>query len=75
MPPKGNPPGGKPPQKAAAPPPARPFRIGVQSHEEINFDQTVTLGASTIDLPVYEIPPAGFLRGVYLLVEATAVNT
>lgn len=60
--------------KQAAPPP-RPFRIGVKSHEEINYDQTVTLLTTTQDLTVLEVPPAGFLRGLLLLVEATSANT
>lgn len=55
--------------KQAAAPPPRPFRVGVQSHEENNFDQTVTLGSSTQDLNVFELPPQGFLRDVQLLVQ------
>lgn len=61
-------------KKQAAPPP-RPFRIGVKSHEEINYDTTVTQTAGTQDLPVLEIPPAGFLRGIYILVEAFSTNS
>jgi hypothetical protein len=60
--------------KAAAPKP-RPFRIGVQSKDEIDYDVTVTGTTSTQDLPVLNIPPAGFLRGLFLLVETTAANT
>jgi hypothetical protein len=60
--------------KQAAPKP-RPFRIGVQSKDEIDYDVTVTAAASTQDLPVLNIPPAGFLRGLYVLVEAVAGNT
>lgn len=59
--------------KQAAPPP-RPFIIGVQSVEFTNYDRTVTLGTGTQDLPAFEIPPQGFLRGIYLLVEGTATN-
>lgn len=59
-------------KRQAAPP--RPFRIGTASHEEINYDETVTLNASTQDLRVLEIPPAGFLRGVYLIVSATSAT-
>ncbi|MBG0819142.1 hypothetical protein [Planomonospora sp. ID82291] len=44
----------------------------MKSHEEINYDETKTLNSSTQDLSVLEIPPAGFLRGVYVLVEATS---
>lgn len=57
--------------RSEAAPVARAFRIGVQSHEEINYDETRTLTASTIDLPTLNIPPAGFLRGIYLIVECT----
>ncbi len=60
--------------KAAAPP-ARPFRVGVQSHEETNYDQTVTLGASTQDMQVFELPPQGFLQGITLLVQLDSANS
>lgn len=60
-------------EKAVAPP--RPFRVGVQSHEENNYDQTVTQTASTQDYPVFEIPPQGFLRGIYLIFEAFSTNS
>lgn len=62
-------------QKGNAAPPPRPFRIGVKSHEEINYDVTVTQNTGTQDLPVLEIPPAGFLRGIYILVEAFSTNS
>ena len=58
--------------RQAAPP--RPFRIGTVSHEEINYDVTTTLIAGTQDLTVLEIPPAGFLRGVYILVQGTSAT-
>lgn len=61
-------------QGQAAPPPPRPFRVGVQVHEENNYDQTVTLGSSTQDLTVFELPPQGFLQGIYLLVELDSAN-
>lgn len=53
----------------------RPFRIGVQSKDEIDYDVTVTGTTTTQDLPVLNIPPAGFLRGLYLLVETVSGNT
>lgn len=68
------PPNTKGVKRQAAPPP-RPFRIGVKSHEEINYDTTVTQTAGTQDLPVLEIPPAGFLRGIFILVEAFSTNS
>jgi hypothetical protein len=43
----------------------------VQSHEEINYDETRTLTASTLDMPVLNVPPAGFLRDLYLIFEGT----
>lgn len=52
----------------------RAFRVGVQSHEENNYDQTVTMTASTQDLQVFEPPPQGFLRGLYVLVEASGAS-
>lgn len=56
--------------KQVAPP--RPFRVGAMQHEEINYDVTSTMTAGTQDLPVLEIPPSGFLRGVYVMVDATS---
>lgn len=53
----------------------RPFRIGVQSKDEIDFDVTVTGTTSVQDLPVLNVPPAGFLRGIYVLVDTITANT
>lgn len=58
----------------AAPVQPRAFRVGVQSHDEINYDVTVSTTASTQDLAVLNIPPAGFLRGIYILVEGTTAG-
>jgi hypothetical protein len=58
----------------AAPKP-RPFRIGVQSKDEIDYDVTVTGTTSTQDLPVLNVPPAGFLRHLYVQVDTLAGNT
>ncbi len=58
--------------KQAAPP--RPFRVGAIQHEEINYDETVTMTAGTQDLRVLEVPPSGFLRGVYVMVDATSAS-
>lgn len=59
----------------AAAPPARPFRTGVQTHEENNYDQTVTVSSSTQDLPVFELPPQGFLQGVVMFVQINSANS
>jgi hypothetical protein len=53
----------------------RPFRIGVQAKDEIDYDVTLTGTTSTQDLPVLNLPPAGFLRGLYVIVDTTAANT
>lgn len=58
--------------KQAAPP--RPFRVGAMQHEEINYDETQTLTAGTQDLRVLEVPPSGFLRGVYVMVDGTSAE-
>lgn len=50
----------------------RPFRVGVQSHEENNYDKSLTQTASTQDFDVFEIPPQGFLRGIFQVFEGTA---
>lgn len=52
----------------------RSFRVGVQSHEENNYDVTVTMTSTTQDLAVFEPPPQGFLRGIYLLLEASGAS-
>lgn len=54
------------PQQAV---PSRAFRIGVQSTDEIDYDVTNNLTAGTVDLPVLQIPPAGFLQDIYILAE------
>lgn len=58
--------------KKEAPVLTRPFRVGVQSHEENNYDKSLTQTASTQDFDVFEIPPQGFLRGIYMMFEGTA---
>lgn len=60
--------------RQAAPKP-RPFRVGVQSKDEIDYDVTVTGTTTTQDLPVLNIPPAGFLRGLFVAVETISGNT
>ncbi len=52
----------------------RAFRIAVQSVDEIDYDETRTLLSSTQDMSVLQVPPAGFLRGLWILVEATTAG-
>lgn len=59
------------PAQNTAPVAVRPFRYGVQSVDDVPYDNTVTLNASAQVLPVYEIPSTGFLEYVDLLVECT----
>jgi hypothetical protein len=55
---------------------ARRFRVGVQSHDENVLDNTTTTTASTIDLPVSNISPSGWLRHLYItLTGTTTLNT
>jgi hypothetical protein len=63
--------GGKQQQQVVV---ARRFRVGVQSHDENVIDTTVSTAASTTDLPVANISPAGWLRHFYLLLEATTAS-
>jgi hypothetical protein len=62
-------------QGAKQAPKPRPFRIGVQSKDEIDYDVTVTGTTTAQDLPVLSIPPAGFLRGLYILCDGLSGNT
>lgn len=55
----------KPAQQQAA---ARPFRVGVQTTDEIDYDVQQLLDTSTHDQPVLSIPAAGFLQDLYILV-------
>jgi hypothetical protein len=58
-----------------APTPAtRPFRVGVQSTDEVDYDDTRALTTSTQDLPPLNVPPAGFLQNLYVLIEYTVAG-
>lgn len=69
-----------PPRPAArggrqqAPAPTRAFRVGVQSTDEIDYDDSRAMLASTQDLPVLNVPPAGFLQDIYLLSQGTVAG-
>lgn len=72
---------GAPPQnpapgkgKAAAPPMRRPFRAGVQSMEDPQYDNTRTLNSSTQDLPDFQLNGDGFLRKVIVIVQCTTAS-
>lgn len=57
--------------KQAAPPARRPFRAGVQSMEDPQYDNTRTLTASTQDLPDFQLNGDGFLRKVWIVIQCT----
>lgn len=57
--------------KAAPPPARRPFRAGVQSMEDPQYDNTRTLTTSTQDLPDFQLNGDGFLRKVWILCQLT----
>jgi hypothetical protein len=61
--------------KAAPPPARRPFRAGVQSMEDPQYDNTRTLTASTQDFPDFQLNGDGFLRKVWVLCQlVTSAN-
>lgn len=53
--------------KAAPPPARRPFRAGVQSMEDPQYDNTRVLTAATQDFPDFQLNGDGFLRKVWVL--------
>jgi hypothetical protein len=57
--------------KQAAPPARRPFRAGVQSMEDPQYDNTRTFTASTQDYPDFQLNGDGFLRKIWVVVQCT----
>src|SRR6266567_2436779 len=64
----------RPSRGGAQQPAPRAFRIGVQSTDEIDYDDSRALTASTQDLPVLNVPPAGFLQDLYILSQGTVAG-
>jgi hypothetical protein len=62
-------------QGQAAPVQPRSFIVGSRQNDKPDFDQTIVLSTVEQRLSPYQISPSGYLRGVYLIVENTAVNT
>lgn len=62
-------------QGKAAPVMPRSFICGSRKNDKPDFDQTIVLTTSEQRLSPYQISPSGYLRGVYLIAENTAVNT
>lgn len=53
----------------------RSFIVGSRRNDKPDFDQSILLGTGEQRLNAYQLSPSGYLRGVYLIVENTAVNT
>lgn len=54
----------------------RSFICGSRKNDKLDYDSgNVVLTAAEQKLPAYQIAPSGYLRGVFLVVENTAVNT
>lgn len=60
--------------KQAAPPARRPFRAGVQSMEDPQYDNTRVLTASTQDLPDFQLNGDGFLRKIWIVIQNTTAG-
>lgn len=54
---------------------ARPFITGTRTIDRAIYDESKTLSTSTQKLRTYNLDTDGFTSGLYILVEATAVNT
>lgn len=52
----------------------RSFIVGSRRNDKPDFDQTITLTTAEQRLNAYQLSPSGYLRGIYLLVQNTAVN-
>lgn len=59
--------------KAAAPAP-RPFRAGVQSMEDLQYDRSLTFTASTQKFQDFTLNGDGYLRGVYILTQCVTAG-
>lgn len=59
-----------------APVQPRSFIVGSRNNDKPDFDQgSIVLTTGEQRLDAYQISPSGYLRGIWLLVENTAVNT
>ncbi len=66
----------KKPGEKAAPVAPRSFICGSRQNDKPDYDTgNVTLTTAEQRLTAYQVSPSGYLRGIYLVVENTAVNT
>jgi hypothetical protein len=55
-----------------APPPTPAFRVGVYAQEDNDYDNTITMSASSlVNFPIYNPSPNDWLRGLWFLFECT----
>lgn len=59
----------------AAPAAPRSFICGSRQNDKPDFDQQIALTTNEQRLNQYQISPSGYLRGVWIVAELTAVNT
>jgi hypothetical protein len=62
-------PAGAPAKAKSAAPPPRPFRAGVQSMEDLQYDRTLTFNSGTQKFQDFTLNGDGYLRGVYILTQ------
>lgn len=53
----------------------RPFITGTRTIDQQNYDNTTVLTTSNQKLPTYQLDTDGYVAGMYILCQATAVNT
>ena len=53
----------------------RPFITGTRTIDQQTYDNTTSMTSSTQRLPTYQLDTDGYVSGLYILCEATAVNT
>lgn len=63
------------PAAGKAPVAARPFITGTRQIDRAIYDNTTVVTTSTQRLPTYNLDTDGFTAGLYILCQATAVNT
>ncbi len=61
-------------QKPAVAPPDQPFRVGVFTTEDNDYDQTLTMTAALQQYPTYTVTPNGWSRGFWFLITAATVG-
>jgi hypothetical protein len=61
-------------KQAAPAPPDQPFRVGVFTTEDNDYDQTLTMTAALQQYPTYTVTPNGWSRGFWFLITAATAG-